>query len=157
MTDNQDLLEHLIQEHTGRRNAVTQSKLAKSLDIPESTLRSELRRLREERNIPIGNMRDGYFVISDKEELQEFVGHINSEIQSKKNTIEHTLEAFEEFDGDLPDTEDESDVQTPGYDCNKCDREDIPRDEVRWPKNGDYEDQPVCKMCYGGLLMEGSV
>ena len=107
MTDDNTkrVLEKLLEDHTGRHNAVTQSKLAEALGLNPSTLRSELRRLREERNIPIGNLRDGYFVIQSKDELHEYVGHINSEIESKRKTIEHTLEAWES-NGDLAESDD---------------------------------------------------
>jgi hypothetical protein len=152
MSENQELLEHLLENHTGQHNAITQSKLAKKMDMNTSTLRSELRRLREERNIPIGNMRDGYFLIQDREELQDFVGHVNSEIQSKKNTIEHTLEAFESFDGDVSDVEDTAETIGKTYDCAKC-GSDIPKADRRYPKQGEYEDKPVCKPCMGNLLM----
>jgi len=119
-----------------------------------STLRSELRRLREERNIPIGNLRDGYFLIQDKEELQDYIGHINSEIESKKNTIEHTLEAFESFDGEISaDSGDsEPEVQEQTYTCVKCGNT-MPRQETRWPKQGEYEDQTVCRFCMGELII----
>jgi len=158
MTDTKQLLEHLIQEHTGKHNAITQSKLAKTIEMNPSTLRSEMRRLREERNIPIGNIRSGYYIIATKDELQEFVAHKNKEIESNKKTIEDTLEAFDEFDGEI-DTQDDgsdSEVEEPTYECSKCGT-DMTRDDTRWPKSGKYEDQTVCARCYGSLLMEGSV
>lgn len=114
-SDTKAVLRKLLQDHVGRQNAVTQSQLAAALNENPSTLRSELRRLREERGIPIGNMRDGYYVIADREELQEYVGHINSEIESKKRTIKHTLDAFEEFDRDGELGEDD-DIET----CERC-------------------------------------
>lgn len=107
------VLRKLLTEHVGRDNAITQSQLAGALGMNPSTLRSELRRLREERGIPIGNMRDGYYVIGNREELQDYVGHINKEIQSKKQTIEHTLEAFEDFSRD---------EALPGASAGACER-----------------------------------
>jgi hypothetical protein len=144
MTDNttQNVLEHLVERHVGRENAVTQKKLAKSLDINESTLRSELRRLREQRDLPIGNLRDGYFVIGDREELSAFVGHINKEIESKRRTIEHTLAAFDNADftqqtgGESSDT-----LVTDGPACEKC----------GGPIDGDpcyWYDRELCRDCY---------
>jgi len=151
MSDTKKVLRTLLQDHVGQSNAVTQAQLAEATDLNPSTLRSELRRLREERNIPIANLRDGYFVVSDKTELQEYIGHINEEIQSKKNTIEHTLEAWQEFDQDNIDVDPEPEVVENTYECRKCDRE-MARDRTRWPKQGAYENKPLCLFCYGNLL-----
>ena len=146
------VLRKLVQDHKGRDNAVTQSYLADALGIPTSTVRSELRRLREERNIPIGNLRDGYFVIRNESELQDYVGHINSEIASKRKTIEHTLEAFDAFDGEIEISDGGVESQTPTYDCQKCGNA-VERANAKWPKQGDYEDQVLCRRCYGAELM----
>jgi len=99
-------------------NAITQSQLADATGINPSTLRSELRRLREERNIPIANQRQGYYVIADREELKDYIGHINEEIDSKKRTIEHTLEAYETFDRD--DVDIQPRPQDPSAECAEC-------------------------------------
>ena len=158
MSDNTtQVLRKLLTEHRGRSNAITQSQLAGALGMNPSTLRSELSRLREERGIPIGNQRDGYYVIDDREELQAFVGHINSEIESKKQTIEDTLAAFEDFDPDDVDLSEppaDDEPQEPTYECAKCEQE-MPKSERKYPKSGPYEDLTVCKTCYGNLVMEG--
>jgi len=104
----QAVLEKLLSDHTGEANAITQNQLAEALDMNKSTLRSEIRRLREQRELPIGNKGNGYYVIQDKEELQDYVGYINGEIESRKRTIEHTLEAFE------------SDPPEPETTCERC-------------------------------------
>lgn len=147
-----DLLAHLLENHAGKHNAITQAKLAKKMDMNTSTLRSELRRLREERNIPIGNLRDGYFIIQDEEELQDYIGHVNGEIQSKKNTIEHTLEAFKSFDGDVSAIEDSTDPKEPEYTCAKCGG-NVRKSNRKYPKQGQYEDNVLCKSCFGKGLM----
>jgi DNA-binding Lrp family transcriptional regulator len=153
MSDTKQVLRKLLQDHVGRHNAVTQSQLAEALGLNTSTLRSELRRLREERNIPIGNLRDGYFVISSKSELQDYIGHINRDIKSRKNTIEDTLEAFEEFDREI-EIDPEPEVKEPTYPCAKCDK-DVPKSEARRPESGEYADQVLCKHHYGELVMRG--
>lgn len=161
MSDTKAVLRKLLSDHVGESNAVTQKELATATGVNTSTLRSEIRRLREERNIPIGNLRDGYYIIGDREELQNFIGHKNEEIQSKRKTIEDTLEAFEEFDPDdvavdpKPEPEDdEPEVKEKSYPCAKC-GDDVPRSESKWPKDGPYEDEVVCKSCYGGLVRAG--
>lgn len=118
MTDTKAVLRKLLSDHVGEHNAITQSQLADATGINPSTLRSELRRLREERNIPIANQRQGYYVIADREELEAFVAHINQEIQSKKDTIEHTLEAYETFDRD--DVDIHPRPQEPSAECAEC-------------------------------------
>jgi len=169
-TDNttQAVLEKLLTDHIGRENSITQTQLAEALGVNPSTLRSELRRLREQRELPIGNLRDGYFVIGDREELQEFVGHINQEIESKRKTIEHTTEAFASFDattvdiptgtGDDAGTDADSDESTepaepaePTYECDHCGGEMVASDR-RYP---DQQDEPVCRQCFGQWLMNG--
>lgn len=161
MSDTKTVLRKLLQDHVGESNAVTQKQLSKATGVNTSTLRSEIRRLREERNIPIGNLRDGYYVIADKAELSNFIGHKNEEIQSKRKTIEDTLEAFEEFDADNVDVEptddsDEPDIQEKTYHCQyeDCGKE-VPRSEVKYPKDGPYEGQPLCNPHYGSLVIDG--
>jgi transcriptional regulator with XRE-family HTH domain len=156
MTDTKKVLRTLLTDCVGKQNAITQSQLSEATGLNPSTLRSELRRLREERNIPIANLRDGYFVIADKEELSEFVGHINKEIESKRNTIEHTTEAYAEFDKDDIEIDPEPETQEQTYDCSLegCSRS-MTRENTMWPKGGPYEDQTVCKNCYGDLVMNG--
>ena len=133
-----EVLSKLLSDHVGRNNAITQSQLATALDMNPSTLRSELRRLREERNIPIGNLRDGYYIISSKEELREFIGHKNGEIQSKKRTIEHTLEAFEEFDGEV-EPNPEPEIIEQSYPCADCGADVLRSDVMYW------ESDPLCR------------
>lgn len=148
-----DVLKKLLEDHVGRQNAITQSQLGEALGLNRSTLRSELRRLREERKIPIGNLRDGYFIIRDREELQEYIGHINSEIQSKKNTIEHTLQAFDEFDAEI-EADGGHEILEQSFPCAKCGKS-VPRSDVKYAQRGEFADQPLCPHDYGKLVMEG--
>lgn len=150
MSDTKKVLRKLLQDHVGKHNGITQSKLANALDMNTSSLRSELRRLREEQNIPIGNLRSGYFVIQDKDELSEYVAHINGEIQSKRDTIEYTLEAWEGFDQEEIEVEPESEVIEQTYPCSEC-GEETPKSEVYYP-----DDEPMCKTCHGKQLMNQS-
>jgi DNA-binding transcriptional ArsR family regulator len=160
MTDTKAVLRKLLTDHVGQDNAITQSQLSEATGVTPSTLRSELRRLRQERNIPIANQRDGYYVIATDDELSDYVGHINSEIQSKRQTIEHTLEAFEAFDPEdavvTPGDDGQQEPQEPTYSCSVegCDR-DFPKSDARWPKQGKYEDQVVCKRHLGELIQRG--
>jgi biotin operon repressor len=156
MSDSKAVLRKLMQDHVGESNAITQAQLADALGMNTSTLRSEIRRLREQKELPIANKRNGYYVIRDKEELQDYVAHINSEIESKRQTLDYTTTAFAEFDHDnmeLPEQESQEPAE-PTYDCAKCGG-DVPKSDAKWPKSGPYEDQTVCHSCYGALVMEG--
>ena len=155
MSDTKKVLEKLLEDHVGRHNAITQSQLSDALGMNTSTLRSELRRLREERNIPIGNLRDGYYIISTKEELQEFVGHKNKEIQSKRRTIEYTLEAYEQ-NADRIASDGGQQIIEETYTCAICES-DVSKNKARWPKGGKYDGEVLCMSDYGRLVMEGQV
>lgn len=156
MSDSKAVLRKLMQDHVGESNAITQKQLALAVGMNTSSLRSEIRRLREQKELPIANKRNGYYVIRDKEELQDYVAHINSEIESKRQTLDHTTTAFAEFDHDsmsIPEKP-EQEPQEPTYDCAKCEGE-VVKSDAKWPKSGPYEDQTVCHSCYGALVVEG--
>jgi len=155
MTDTKAVLRKLLSDHVGKGNGITQSQLADAVGENTSTVRSELRRLREERQIPIANQRDGYYIIDSKDELQDFIAHINGEIQSKRNTIEHTLTAFNEFDADDVDVSDDDteddEPQEPTYECHNCGRQ-IAQSDRRYAEG---HDKPCCPSCHGSFLMNG--
>lgn len=130
MTDTKAVLRKLLSDHVGKENAITQSQLADATGINPSTLRSELRRLREERNIPIANQRQGYYVIASEEEKRDYIAHINREIESKKRTIEHTLEACDGFDPD--DVDIYPRPQEPTTACEECGTEVPEGDVMEW-------------------------
>jgi len=151
----QAVLEKLISDHVGQEHGISAAKLADAVGENTSTVRSEIRRLREQRQIPIGNLRDGYFLIDTKADLSTFVAHVNSEIESKRATIQHTHEAWESYDGELStDGDDSPDVVEQTYECAKCGTS-VPRSSAKWPKDGPYEDQVLCKRDYGSLVMDG--
>lgn len=129
-TDTKAVLRKLLSDHVGEHNAITQSQLADATGINPSTLRSELRRLREERNIPIANQRQGYYVIATEEEKRDYIAHINQEIESKKRTIEHTLEACDGFDPD--DVDMHPRPQEPTTPCEECGTEVPEADVMLW-------------------------
>lgn len=150
MTDTKAVLEKLLSDHVGRENSITQTQLSDALGMNKSTLRSELRNLRQDEGIPIGNLRNGYFVIGDEEEFREYIGHINKEIKSKKQTIEATTSAYQEFDP----PENPEDMLSVTYECSKCE-ESVTKENKRYPHKGDYKGELVCKSCLGKLIMKG--
>lgn len=151
MSDTKKVLRKLLADHQGESNSITQEQLANATGVNTSTLRSEIRRLREERNIPIANKRNGYYVIQSEEELQDFIGHKNEEIQSKRQTIEDTLQAWDGFHPEEIEVEPEGETVEPTYECDNCEDE-ITQEERRYPEN---HEKPVCPGCYGKFLMNG--
>jgi biotin operon repressor len=150
MSDTTAVLEKLLTDHVGADNGITQNQLAEALGMGTSTLRSEIRNLRHKEGIPIGNLRNGYFVIQDKDELEEYIGHINREINSKRETIEATASAF----GDFEPPEKAEEIMTVEHTCCKCERT-VPQDQTKYPKQGPYEGQQVCNSCFGQLVTQG--
>jgi formylmethanofuran dehydrogenase subunit E len=151
MSETKTILRTLLSDHQGEHNSITQAQLSEATGINTSTLRSEISRLREERNIPIANKRNGYYIINSKAELEDFVAHKNQEIESKRKTIEDTLEAFNSFDPESIKVEPESNTVEQTYECFNCE-DTMPESEKRYAEG---HDEPCCKSCYGGFLMNG--
>jgi formylmethanofuran dehydrogenase subunit E len=152
MSDTKAVLRKLLSDHVGADNGITQAQLKDALGMGKSTLRSEIRRLREERQIPIANQRDGYYIIQDRDELQDYIAHINSEIESKRQTIEHTTDAFAGFDpSDVDVSPPDDDPQEATTTCHNC-GETVPKSDWRYPAD---HDDPCCRQCYGQWLMNG--
>jgi len=144
MSDTKKVLRKLLRDHQGEGNSITQAQLSDATGVNTSTLRSEIRRLREERNIPIANKRNGYYIIESEQELQDFVAHKNQEIESKRQTIEDTLEAWSGFEPDEieiqdPTEDDNPEVVEQTYPCAECGTE-LPRDDVMY-----WESKPLCR------------
>lgn len=151
-TDTQRVLRKLLEDHVGHHNATTESRLSDMLALNESTLRSEIARLRDQRNVPIQNFRDGegYFIPAGEEEFREQVGKWNEEIQEKRRRIENHLEAWDEWDEDV-EVDGGSEILELEYDCNGCDGR-VAKSDAKYPKDGNAEG-PLCPQCFGNHLM----
>jgi len=147
------VLEKFLTDHVGHQAAVTENTLADMLGMSESTLRSEIARLRDE-GVPIQNFRDGdgYFVPANESEFREQIGKWNEEIRKKRKRIENHIEAWEEFDQEEIELSDGGqDIIEPEYECRECGG-NVPQTDAKYPKSGEM-DGPLCSGCYGRWLM----
>lgn len=153
-----EVLEKLLEDHVGEENAVSHAQLSESLAVSKSTVADLVQEIRDDTDMPAlgtnkgGN--SGTYVISSKEELKDQLGIWNREKQRIKDRIENTLKSYDEWDGELPETE-ANDIIEPTYECAEpdCDRE-MPKDERRYPEG---YDQPICKHCYGDKVIKGQL
>ena len=148
----QEVVQKLLEDHVGRENCISHSQLAEAIGVSESTVSDIIQDLRSKRELCIGTAKgqpSGNYIIADKEELQQQISVWNREKERITERIEETVEAF--TSQELPDT---TDVIEQTYACThaECDRE-MGRDATFWPDSGDYQDEPLCKYCYGERLM----
>jgi len=85
--DRERLLNELL-EHRGYEERISARELRELTQINKSTIRSAIVELREEVGVPIGNRGNGYYVISDTEELEEIIDYYQGEIQTKRERLE---------------------------------------------------------------------
>lgn len=152
-TDTKAVLRKFLSDHQGHHNAVTESTLSDMLGLTESTLRSEIARLRDEGNVPIQNFRDGegYFIPSSEDEFREQIGKWNEEVREKRRRIESHIETWDVWEPDV-EVDGGSEILEPEYDCNGCDGT-VKQSEAKYPKDGNTEG-PLCAQCYGNLVMD---
>lgn len=82
--------------HVGRENAVHGSELASFVPIKATTVRDCIADLRDDPDgPPIANCADGYYIIDTREEFEQYVGAVNAEIQTKRDRLEATIEAYQ--------------------------------------------------------------
>jgi len=81
----------------GRENALSGTALSDLTPLKATTVRDIIAELRDDPNgPPIGNCADGYYVIADVEELQTHIESVKAEIQTKRDRLEATVQAFNE-------------------------------------------------------------
>jgi len=85
--DRERLLNELLQ-HRGYDERISASDLNDLTQINKSTIRSAIVELREEVGVPIGNRGNGYYIISDTEELEDIIDYYQGEIQTKRERLE---------------------------------------------------------------------
>lgn len=81
--------------HVGKENAVHGSQLAMYVPVKETTVRDVIAELRDDpAGPPIGTCPGGYYVIASVDELDEHVANIHEEIETKRERLRATVEAF---------------------------------------------------------------
>jgi biotin operon repressor len=85
----------LLDYARGRENAVSGSELAGRVSLKATTVRDLIADLRDDPEGPaIANCTSGYYVITTREELEEWVASVNEEIQTKRERIAANVESF---------------------------------------------------------------
>lgn len=158
------------QDAIGRENGVPTAAIAEAIDVDDShdtkpKIRAAKQKLLFEAGVPVRGGHSGLYLVAPGDDLDQTVDSIRSRIgalNAAKAALEQSVESYDYDDGvdlpgdtetreeDSPDTE--PDIQTTTYECARCDVE-MPRDETRWPKSGEYEDRTVCKMCMGTIII----
>lgn len=79
----------------GRENALSGTALADRTPLKPTTVRDIIAELRDDPNgPPIGNCSDGYYIISDTDELEQHVEDVKDTIATKRERLEATVQAF---------------------------------------------------------------
>jgi len=158
MSDTKAVLRKLLADHVGHSNAITQSQLLEATGVQsDSTLRTIIEELRDERNIPICNYRDGkgYFVAANEEEFRQQIGKLNKRKQTTVRRIESIRDAWNAYDPDDIEIEPETEVQEQTYPCSDCGNV-TPKSNCYWPKDGEHAGTgPYCQSCFGELVIAG--
>lgn len=89
------IMRALTAGHQGRGNAIPASRLAEFVPPAETTVRDIIAELRDDpEGPPIGNCADGYYVIADPAELEEYIAGVRDEIATKRERLEANVESF---------------------------------------------------------------
>jgi predicted TIM-barrel enzyme len=81
--------------HVGRENAIHGRELATFVPVAETTVRDVIAELRDDPDgPPIGNCGDGYYLLSDADELERYVESVKAEIATKRERMRANVQAF---------------------------------------------------------------
>jgi predicted TIM-barrel enzyme len=85
--------------HVGRQRAIQGRELASFVPVAETTVRDVIAELRDDPSgPPIGQCSDGYYVISDHEELEGWIRGVKEEIATKWDRLRANVESFNRHD-----------------------------------------------------------
>jgi predicted TIM-barrel enzyme len=79
----------------GRENALPGTALADLTPLKATTVRDIVAELRDDADgPPIGQCSDGYYVLSDADELQAWIEGVQAEIQTKRERLEANVQSY---------------------------------------------------------------
>ena len=81
---NEQILRCLMEEHTGKENAVKSKDLEKRFDVSGRTLRQKVNQMRQE-GIPVCSDCTGYFYAENQDEINETVSWLNDLVTGVSN------------------------------------------------------------------------
>lgn len=88
------LAETLTNFGVGRDNAISGKDLAAKTPVSASTTRDLIAEVRTDFHLPVASCSDGYFVVSDADELAEVCDRIDRTIQTKRQRKRELVASF---------------------------------------------------------------
>jgi biotin operon repressor len=76
----------LLSDCVGKQNATSGSDLAAETPVSESTIRDLIAELRQDEELPVYSLGQGYFVIATSDEFRECISRIDDEIATRQQT-----------------------------------------------------------------------
>jgi len=96
-------IKKIILEHKGKLSAINAREIANMLDIPDndrfSITRGLITKLIRDEELPIGAYENGYFLIENQQELNEYMQRLNYRIIGITNRKARLISNFEKYYG----------------------------------------------------------
>lgn len=86
----------ILAEHAvGREHATSGSDLAEHVPLKPTTVRDIIAELRDDpQGPPIGQCSQGYYIIDDRDELDEWVESVHEEIATKRERLQANVKSY---------------------------------------------------------------
>jgi biotin operon repressor len=84
----------ILQHRTGPDEAISSHGLADATGLKPTTVRDCIKELRRDRELPVVSCSHGYYLIDSVDELEREVDRIQSEINTRKETKQELVAAF---------------------------------------------------------------
>lgn len=88
------LAEMLTDFGVGQENAIAGRDLAERTPVGYSAARDLIPKLRTEYALPVASCSEGYFVVSNPDELADVIDRIDSEIQTRRKRKRDLVQAY---------------------------------------------------------------
>ena len=103
MDENKILFEikKILEQHKGKANQISAGKIAEMLNLKQEDThiapRTLIFKAIKKFNIPLAGSSKGYYLITDKEELKEYMNSIDGRIKKIKERKSTVKKAFEKY------------------------------------------------------------
>jgi len=108
-----DAIAELLKTHVGRSKAITSGDIARRFGIPDNDTTRQTRHLIKEamikHGIPIGALREGYFVVESPQELAECVLDLQNRIDRTEERLVLLKKTYYALHGDPIDGDGQED------------------------------------------------
>lgn len=92
--DAKDTIATILRHRTSRDEAISSQGLGDACGLKATTVRDIIKELRRDRDLPIRSCSRGYYLIDCVEQLEDELDRIQSEINTRKETREELVQAF---------------------------------------------------------------